>query len=283
MKRISARLESTGAACYNTLTERQGVSRVNYAISSAVRRNNRPNKPCEDYLVCREGCFVVADGVTQSADEYREGMAVSRAAQAARITAEAVAGALEAAGDPTDAAPEAVRRAVDAVAAFNAGAPEAAFPAAAVFVAGAIRGSELHFLYVGDSMIVLVRGGARIRLSEQQTAHLRVYGSTSGLGITRRALYDTITNNAGHPLGYGVIDGDARALDFLRAAHIRLLPGDRVILSSDGIDKYLAYAPVSELASLAPEALLDRSAAYDQPPYNSYADDKAVIAIDIIG
>ncbi|MBO4299550.1 MAG: hypothetical protein J5998_12225, partial [Clostridia bacterium] len=155
------------------------------------------------------------------------------------------------------------------------------FPAAAVYVAGVIREGALHFSYVGDSMIALIRGGARIRLSEQQTGHLRVYGSTSGLKITKRQMYDTITNNAAHPLGYGVIDGDPRALDFLRAATIALEPGDRVILSSDGIDKYLAFAPVGELAALGAGELLDRSEAYDKPPYNSYADDKAVIIIDV--
>ena len=253
---------------------------MNCIVRSAIRRNNRPNKPCEDYLVCGRSCFVVADGVTQSSDEYHEGMATSHAAQAAMLTAQAVAAALETAPDPTDAARAAAQSAVEITAAFNA-AHQGPFPAAAVYVAGALRGGTLHFSYIGDSMIVLVRNGARIRLSEQQTAHLRVYGSTSGLKITKRELYDTITNNASHPLGYGVVDGDPRALDFLRAASIALQPGDRVILSSDGIDKYLSYAPISALASLSPDEMLEQSTAYDQPPYNAYADDKAVVVIDV--
>ena len=72
-----------------------------------------------------------------------------------------------------------------------------------------------------------------------------------------------------------------RALDFLRCASIALQPGDRVILSSDGLDKYLAFAPVSELASLSPDDLIERSLPYDEKPYNSYADDKSVVTIDI--
>ena len=258
---------------------------LTYTVQTAIRRNNRPNKPCEDYLIAGENCFVVADGVTQSAGEYHEGMETSRAAQAARMVAETVAAALTAAADPAAADPaaaarEAAERAVRAVAAYNADNP-GDFPAAAVYVAGVIREDTLHFSYVGDSMIALIRNGARIRLSEQQTGHLRVFGSTSGLHITKRQMYDTITNNAAHPLGYGVIDGDGRALDFLRASRLVLEPGDRVIFSSDGIDKYLAFAPIGELASLGAEELLNRSEAFDTPPYNSYADDKAVILIDV--
>lgn len=253
---------------------------MKYTVQSAIRRNNRPNKPCEDFLVCGETAFVVADGVTQNHDEYVAGMTESHAGTVARLAAETIAAALERADDPTLAAPEATRAAIAAAAVYNAAHP-GPIPAATVFVAGAIRGGMLHFSYLGDSMIVLLREGARIRLSEQQTGHLRVYGSTSGLKITKRELYDTITNNAAHPLGYGIIDGEERALAFLRAARIALQPGDRVILSSDGIDKYLAFAPIDELSALAPEAMLDRSEAYDKPPYNSYADDKAIIVIDI--
>ena len=253
---------------------------MKYAVQRAIRRNNRPNKPCEDWLVCGQRAFVVADGVTQNAEEYRQGMTSSRAGEAARLTAETIAAALESADDPTAAIRGAVEQAVAVTAQYNAANP-GPFPAAAVFVSGAMRGDALHFAYLGDSLILLIRDGARIRLSEQQTSHLRVYGSTKGLGITKRELYDTITNNAAHPLGYGVIDGEARALDFLRASRVALQRGDRVILSSDGIDKYLSFAPIGELATLTAEALLDRSEAYDKPPYNSYADDKAVIAIDI--
>ena len=249
---------------------------MNYAVHSAIRRNNRPNKPCEDFLVCGRDVFVVADGVTQNAEEYHEDMTSSRAAEAARLTAETIASALERAEDPTAAIREAVARAVDITGRYNE-AHDGPYPAAAVFVSGAIRADTLHFAYLGDSMIVLLRGGVRIRLSEQQTSHLRLYRGT----FTKRELYDTVTNNAGHPLGYGVIDGEERALDFLRASSLKLQAGDRLILASDGIDKYLAFAPIDELSTLPPEALLDRSEAYDKPPYNNYADDKAVIIVDV--
>ena len=146
---------------------------MTYTVRQAVRTNNRPNKPCEDRIAATSDTFVVADGVTQSIDEYREGMTVSPAGQAAQITAESILSVLKDAADPTAAAPEAVRRAIERTGAYNETKPSA-YPAAAVYVSGAIREGRLHFSYVGDSVIMLIRRGARIRLSEQQTAHLRI-------------------------------------------------------------------------------------------------------------
>lgn len=253
---------------------------MTYTVRQAVRTNDRPNKPFEDRIALAEDTFVVADGVTQNMDEYHEGMTVSPAGEAAQITAESILSVLAPAADPTAAAPEAVKLAIARTADYNKTA-KSAYPAAAVYVSGAIREGRLHFSYVGDSVIMLIRSGARIRLSEQQTAHIRVFGSTKGLSITKRELYDTITDNPDSPLGYGVIFGDERALSFLRAASIALEPGDRVIFSSDGIDQYLYYAPIDELAALSPDELLDRSTRFDEAPYNRYADDKAIVVVDV--
>lgn len=253
---------------------------ISYTVRQAMRPNNRPNKPCEDRIVLGRDTFAIADGVTQNSDEYQPGMTISPAGEAARLTAEAIVSVLEASANPTQDVRAAVQLAIERTAELNA-TTSCAFPAAAVYVSAALRENRLHFSYIGDSVIMLIRGGTRIRLSEQQTAHLRVFGSTSGLKISKRELYDTITNNASHPLGYGVVLGDARALDFLRCAAIDLEPGDRVILSSDGMDQYLYYASIDELATLSPDELIERSLPFDEAPYNRYADDKAIVVIDI--
>ena len=248
--------------------------------TSAMRRSNRPNKPCEDYIALGDAACVVTDGVTQNADEYHEGMTTSDAAQAARLTAQTILARIDGADDPTAEMPGAVEEAIATVGDYVKAHPSP-FPAATVFVSGAVRRGALHFAYIGDSVITLIRHGMRIRLSEPQTSHLRIFGSTKGMGITKRQLYDTITNNPDNPLSYGVIDGDMRAMRFLRAAQIELRAGDRVIFSSDGIDRYLTVAPIDALASLSAEAMLEASAVYDKPPYNPYADDKAVVILDV--
>ena len=70
-------------------------------------------------------------------------------------------------------------------------------------------------------------------------------------------------------------------MDFLHTASIALEPGDRVIVSSDGLDDYLLFTPVDEIKSLSPDEMLPRSVRYDEPPYAAYADDKSIIIIDI--
>ena len=98
--------------------------------------------------------------------------------------------------------------------------------------------------------------------------------------MTKRYLYDNVTNNIQSPYGYGVILGDMRAMDFLHTASIRLEPGDRVIISSDGLDKFLLYTSAEQIRKLSPEEMILRSARYDEMPYAAYADDKSIIVID---
>ena len=170
--------------------------------------------------------------------------------------------------------------AIRRVAEYNRTA-RASYPPASCLVAGCIRGDRLYFAYLGDSVIFLLRGSAKIQLAEQQTAALALYRRVSGEPWSKRDCYERITNNINNPLGYGVILGDERAMDFLRVASIRLETGDRVIISSDGVDKYLLYTPVEKIRSLSPEEMIVHSAVYDQAPYAEYADDKSVIVIDV--
>ena len=253
---------------------------MRYTVQTAWAKNDTDNKPFEDWISICGDVFVVADGVTRPHGEYVTGMAESLASRAAKIASSAIARGVAASPDPDEGVRAAVADANRAVGEYNrlTGAEVAA---SCVFVSGAVRDGRLHFAYLGDSLIVLLRGGVRIRLSEQQTSHLRVYGSTQGLKITRRQLLDTITNNISHPLGYGVVDGDGRAMDFLRAASVALQPGDRVILSSDGLDKFLCYEREDRLSALSAQEMIALSEPYDKPPYADRVDDKALVIIDI--
>ena len=250
-----------------------------YTFDSAIMKNGVPGKPLEDHLIVGKNAVVVADGVTRDAEEYAGGCEKSHAAVAAELTARHVLERIENAPDPSRAAREAALAAIRAVAEYNA--PRALpFPAAAVYVSGALRGNTLHFAYVGDSVIELVRDGVRIRLSEPQTAHLRALGGRKGMGITKRQMYDSITNEIHAPGGYGVIDGDMRALDFVRASSIDLRPGDRLIFASDGLDAYLSYGPIGMITFLSAAEMIEGAVKFDSPPYNGYPDDKAVVVVD---
>ena len=254
---------------------------MKYIAQSAVQKNNKEIKPLEDYLICdaKNGIFIVTDGVSQSAEDYEGLVGKSDAGMAAEIAARAVHEALLLAGDPQNALSDGVRAAIERVAEYNRTA-KASYPPASCIVAGCIRDDRLHFAYMGDSVIFLLRGNARIQLAEQQTAALSLYRRISGEAWSKSDCYQRITNNILHPLGYGVILGDMRAMDFLCIASVRLEPGDRVIISSDGLDKYLLYTPVEQLRKQSPEEMILHSIHYDEAPYAAYADDKSIIVID---
>lgn len=255
---------------------------MKYKVLSACRKNSREHKPMEDFFIAdvENGIFIVADGVTQNAEEYVPGMEKSEAGMIAEIAAQTVHESLLNAADPVKALHDGVQTAIRRAEEFDRTA-KSAYPPATCLVAACIKDGVLHYAYVGDSLAFLLRGTARIQLAEQQTGALGTYRRLSGEKMLKRYLYDNITNNINSPLGYGVILGDMRAMDFLRIASIPLEPGDRVIVSTDGLDKYLLFTPVSEIKTLSPEEMLPRSVRYDAPPYAAYADDKSIITIDI--
>lgn len=254
---------------------------MKYTAQSAVQKNSKDFKPLEDFLICDEenGVFIVTDGVSQAAEDYEGLVGKSDAGMAAEIAARAVHEALLGAENPRQALSDGVREAIVRVAEYNRTA-KASYPPACCLVAGCIRDDRLHFAYIGDSVIFLLRGNAKIQLAEQQTAALGHYRRVSGEPWSKRDCYERITNHIENPLGYGVILGDMRAMDFLRIASVPLEPGDRVIVSSDGLDKFLLYTQAEQLRQLAPEEMIVRSACYDEAPYAAFADDKSIIVVD---
>ena len=71
-------------------------------------------------------------------------------------------------------------------------------------------------------------------------------------------------------------------MDFLRIASISLEQGDRVIISSDGLDKYLMFTHADQLRIQSVDEMILHSACYDEAPYATYADDKSIIVIDVV-
>lgn len=255
---------------------------MKYHVQNAVMKNGKEGKPLEDFCICdaENGIFIVTDGVTQSAEDYEQITGKSDAGMAAEISAKTVHETLLASGKSEESLKAGVRLAIERVGEYNKTA-KASYPPATCLVAGCIRENVLHYAYIGDSVILLLRGTAKIQLAEQQTNALATYRRLSGEKMSKRYVYDNITNNIQSPLAYGVILGDMRAMDLLHTASIPLEPGDRVIISSDGLDHYLLFTPFEEVRSLSPGQMLPRSVRYDEPPYTTYADDKTIITIDV--
>ncbi|MBQ2954856.1 MAG: protein phosphatase 2C family protein [Clostridia bacterium] len=255
---------------------------MKYTVQSGTAINGRGYKPNEDYCIAdaENLVFVIADGVTQSVEDYGGGLEKSDAAIAAELTAKALHEALVSAEDVGQGMRDGTRLAIERVAEFNK-TSGATFPPASCMISGCIRGDRLHFSYLGDSIAFLLRGDVKIQLAEQQTRYLSLYRKMTGATLTKEEIYRDITNNAVSPGAYGVVLGDMRAMDLLRVSSVRLEAGDRVIISSDGMDQYLFYAPFDEIRKATPEDMIRASSPFDRPPFASAADDKSVILIDV--
>ena len=128
--------------------------------------------------------------------------------------------------------------------------PEGFRESGSTLVMGLVRSGSLFFLSVGDSRICLLRRGVLTQLNREhiyrrelalrmvngQLKLPEVYASSRGAGLTSF-------------LGMG----ELTAVD-MPAAPLHLLPGDRVVLMSDGVYNALEEELLRALAAETPEA-----------------------------
>ncbi len=116
-------------------------------------------------------------------------------------------------------------------------------------VAANLRGGELWWLSVGDSRLFLYRGGALIPLNRRHNygGELDTLSANGGLDADS-ALTDPRRGELTSYLGMGMLsllDGNTEALP--------LLPGDRVLLTSDGVSEVLSLSELAETQRFPPE------------------------------
>jgi len=238
-------------------------------------------KPNEDRLLSdpENGVFIVLDGVTRVHEEYIESPYQSAAAEVAELFLEAVYnGLLE---GPRGAEPEALLRcAIGAankkIAAYRAQKAETQwgfFPSATGLIA-LLRDSTLHYAAAGDCIGMLLRGSSKQLFGCQWQLE-----AVDTLQVSKQERYSRYCNHPDAPLSYTVFNGDGLVADSVDYSYLDLHRGDTVLLASVGLTIHLKYEDIRKLRSQTPEEMIAASAAYDQPPFGSYADDKTVIKL----
>ncbi|MFQ8601088.1 MAG: PP2C family protein-serine/threonine phosphatase [Oscillospiraceae bacterium] len=243
------------------------------------------NKPNEDYYLTDEAnqIYMVLDGVTRNHDEYTEMQQESPARTVSQLFAASVQRMLGGEAVRQKAPPEikrilreAVEQANRDVAAYCAGKQWRYLPATVCVICMIIE-QTAYYAYIGDCIGMLLRDGQKIRFTQEQTKLLSLFKEQ----FTKEQIQTQICNRAAHPYGYGVINGEPAAMDFLRISHIRLEPGDTLLLASDGLSALLEFAPPEALQKEPLEGLIQASKQYDTPPFHRYTDDKTLVRLQI--
>ena len=258
---------------------------IRYCASSALLINNRGlQKPNEDYVLIDEkhNIFILLDGITRVHQEYLDRPGHSAACDVNRIFAETVHQYLvkHAAQMPAGQLLfEAAKHGNQALIEYRQQRTleQWQFYPGTLGIIGLLQADRFYYLYVGDCLGTLIRNGAKLHFGQQ--------GSSEALElmkVSKSQRYDLYCNHPEHPLGYGIFNGDSQACELFEQSHLSLMPGDTVILSTDGVARYIRYAKGCVLMGQTPEQMLEASQACDEPPFAKYADDKAIIKLTFL-
>lgn len=141
-------------------------------------------------------------------------------------------------------------------------------------IMGLIRNSFLYFLGIGDSRICLLRGGVLMQLNREH-----IYANELALQAVNGELsaQDAFTDPQGGGLTSYLGMARIRSLD-LPAQGLRLFPGDKVVLMSDGVYNALEEEELTALLTDEPQATAERlRSAIEAKQYSNQDNYTAVI------
>lgn len=247
-----------------------------YVMSVRNNRNNL-NKPNEDcYVINKDkGIYLLADGVTRPHDEYTSDKE-SKAAICAKRLCEVVCRDLLCSNeaDPAKALVDAMVKGNRAIRDLHEG-QQFQYPPCATFLGAVLNKDQLYFSSCCDTVAFLIRNNVKIRLTEHYNKFAEL------LGLSKEEVYSRLHNNIEDPAGFGIFNGAEALRDFLHVGHIQVKAGDRIVLATDGMSRYLCVTRASHLCSISLKQMLRESEKYDCLPFQKYADDKTCIVIDI--
>ena len=195
----------------------------------------------DEALMATHGLLaVVADGMGGLADGDR----VSTAAVQAVLDGFPMCPAT---GEPEQVLLSLARKAVQEVNQLLG--PEGLRKSGSTLVMGLVRNGTFSFLSIGDSRICLCRGGVLTQLNREH-----VYRNELALRAVNGEM--SVSESVSDPQGSGLISflgmGKLTQVD-LPAAPLRLLPGDKLLLMSDGVYNALSDQELTQALQGEPE------------------------------
>lgn len=131
--------------------------------------------------------------------------------------------------------------------------------------------NELYYAYIGDCEGCLLQNNEINKFTVCQTESI----SRNVKNYSAKTVRTKICNNINHIDGYGVLNGEEEALDFVRLGKIKLDSKFRILLYSDGFSEIINQLSYGKLKSLNIKHLIDDKNIEGQ-------DDRTIIIIDKI-
>ena len=258
------------------------LEKIRYKTEHATIPHQRKlAKPNEDRLIVDEerGIFIVLDGVTRVHKEYEQTPYKSAAGDVGDIFIEEAYSYIckhISEDSPEEIMREAVRLANSKIKEYRDAKSQAdwGYYPSTLGIISILRDNTLHYLSVGDSIGVLVRGSSRMLFGREFALE-----AVDLNNVSKKVRYDIYCNHPENHLSYTVFNGDDVVMDGLEYSFIDIHPDDIVFLASDGIGSYLKYEKLPLLRSQSPSEIIESSRRYDAPPYADYADDKTLIKL----
>lgn len=127
-----------------------------------------------------------------------------------------------------------------------------------------------YYAYIGDC-IGLLLNGKKSFFTASQTHNISIHKHE----YTAKEIRNTICNNRLHKYGYGVLNGDEKALDFVVSGQLELSGIQKIFLGTDGISSKLLKLDAKELSVLSVNDIMNM----DESQYNT--DDKTLIEVEV--
>ena len=137
-----------------------------------------------------------------------------------------------------------------------------------VGIIAVIRDCKLFFAYIGDCYgLVISNKGDKTIFTQCQTEKIANHKKE----FSAYEIRNEICNNESHPYSYGVLNGDFRAMNFIKYDTIDILSNDKIIICSDGFSDIIKNVSGKKLYQMTIDQMTTRA---------NESDDKTMVIIE---
>jgi len=245
-------------------------------IVANTRKNTLKDKPNEDHFILGQGTFIIADGVTRD----RINGVYPNPSPASIVSKFFCDSIIE--SNIKSKNFNIVQAFIDAnrvIKNFNGQINSSSFkPGTVGIVVSLNKDNTMSFASIGDCILIVIRDNSVIKLNNKQTAALRK-AEANGQKFSATEIRNELCNNPNHPLGYGVLNGNIKAVNFIEHGNFDLKKSDIIVLMTDGLEILMEQDNFVDIIKRPIHDIFDLMEEIERKE-NIRSDDKTLIRID---